>query len=422
MKNFIYIAMAIAAPIALVNCTKEKTIVEVQKGNTILSGTETPTATLGSVGDYYLRLPVYDFYGPKTAEGWGTPVSLKGAPGIAGQSGSKMHSGSGALAADKGVEGDWYVDTVNKRLYGPKTSTGWGARYVSLDPQDSVPAPEVITPEDYELSLDGKTLVKWKNKNTKSIDMQSDEILKKVTAIGDYAFEEISVKAVVLPSELKIIGKEAFKNNKLVVLEIPNKVTDVKEFAFLGNELKSVTIPNSVVNLEEGAFAENNLTAVNLPANITTIAKNLFSNNELVSITIPNGVITIGTGAFKENNIESLSLPASVKRVEGWAFAINRLKTVLIPEGLTTIGIQAFYNNRLKTVILPSTLSEIGTLAFSKNSNLETATFLGTTPPTFLLGSKIFEDTAITHFYVPTASIAAYKTAFPSYQDLITAK
>lgn len=160
MKHFIYIAMAIAAPITLVNCTKEKTIVEVQKGNTILSGTETPTATLGSVGDYYLRLPVYDFYGPKTAEGWGTPVNLKGAPGIAGQSGSKMHSGSGAPAAYKGVEGDWYIDTVNKRLYGPKTSTGWGARYVSLDPQDPVPAPEVITPEDYELSLDGKILVK----------------------------------------------------------------------------------------------------------------------------------------------------------------------------------------------------------------------------------------------------------------------
>ena len=70
--------MAIAVPITLVNCTKEKIIVEVQKGNTILSGTETPTTTLGSVGDYYLRLPVYDFYGPKTAEGWGTPVSLKG--------------------------------------------------------------------------------------------------------------------------------------------------------------------------------------------------------------------------------------------------------------------------------------------------------------------------------------------------------
>lgn len=420
MKNFIYIAMAIAVPIALVNCTKEKTIVEVQKGNTILSGTETATATLGSVGDYYLRLPVYDFYGPKTAEGWGTPVSLKGAP--AGQSGSKIHSGSGAPAADKGIEGDWYIDTVNKRLYGPKTATGWGTRYVSLDPQDPVPTPEVITPADYELSLDGKTLVKWKNKNTKSIDMQSDEILKKVTAIGDYAFEDISVKAVVLPSELKIIGKGAFKNNKLVVLDIPNKVTDVKEFAFLGNELKSVTIANSVVNLEEGAFAENNLTAVNLPANITTIAKNLFSNNELVSITIPNGVITIGSGAFKENNIESLSLPASVKKIEGWAFAVNRLKTILIPEGVTTIGIQAFYNNRLKTVTLPTTLSEIGTLAFSKNSNLETATFLGTTPPTFLLGSKIFEDTAIAHFYVPTASIAAYKTAFPSYRDLITAK
>lgn len=422
MKHFIYIAMAIAVPITLVNCTKEKIIVEVQKGNTILSGTETPTATLGSVGDYYLRLPVYDFYGPKTAEGWGTPVSLKGTPGAAGQSGSKIHSGNGAPTADKGNEGDWYIDTVNKRLYGPKTATGWGVRYISLDPQDPVPTPEVITPADYELSLDGKTLVKWKNKNTQSIDMQADDILKKVTAIGDYAFENISVKAVVLPSELKIIGKGAFQNNKLVVLDIPNKVTDVKQFAFLGNELKSVTIPNSVVNLEEGAFAENNLTAVNLPPNITTIAKNLFSNNELVAITIPNGVITIGSAAFKENNIESLSLPASVKKVEGWAFAVNHLKTVLIPEGVTTIGIQAFYNNRLKTVMLPTTLSEIGTLAFSKNSYLESATFLGTTPPTFLLGSNIFVDTVITHFYVPAGSVAAYKTAFPSYQDLITAK
>ena len=422
MKNVIYIAMAIAAPIALVNCTKEKTIVEVQKGNTILSGTETPTATLGSVGDYYLRLPVYDFYGPKTAEGWGTPVSLKGAPGVAGLSGSKIHSGSGAPVADKGGEGDWYIDTVNKRLYGPKTSTGWGVRYVSLDPQAPALAPDVITAADYELSPDGKTLVKWKNVQTKSLDMQEDAVLKNVTAIGDYAFEDMKLIMLVLPNELKTIGKGAFQNNKLVVLNIPNKVTDVKQFAFLGNELKSVTIPNNVVNLEEGAFAENNLTAVNLPANITTIAKNLFSNNELEAITIPNGVITIGSGAFKENNIESLSLPASVKKVEGWAFAVNKLKTVLITEGVTTIGIQAFYNNRLKTIILPSTLSEIGTLAFSKNSYLETATFLGTTPPSFLLGSNIFVDTIIAHFYVPKASIAAYKTAFPSYQDLITAK
>ena len=135
MKNFIYIAMAIAAPIALVNCTKEKTIVEVQKGNTILSGTETPTATLGSVGDYYLRLPFYDFYGPKTAEGWGNPVSLKGTPGnngAAGEAGTKIHSGNGAPSADKGNEGDWYIDTVNKRLYGPKTTAGWPTTYIGL--------------------------------------------------------------------------------------------------------------------------------------------------------------------------------------------------------------------------------------------------------------------------------------------------
>jgi len=116
---------------------------------------------LGSVGDYYLRLPVYDFYGPKTAEGWGTPLNLKGAPGIAGQSGSKIHSGNGAPAADKGNVGDWYIDTVNKRLYGPKTATGWPTIYIGLGAnKEEEEADQPITAADYELSLDGKTLVK----------------------------------------------------------------------------------------------------------------------------------------------------------------------------------------------------------------------------------------------------------------------
>ena len=228
MKNFIYIVMAIAAPITLVNCTKEKTIVEVQKGNTILSGTETPTATLGSVGDYYLRLPVYDFYGPKTAEGWGTPVSLKGAP--AGQSGSKMYSGSGAPAADKGIEGDWYIDTVNKRLYGPKTSTGWPTTYIGLgaDDEDDEEPDQPITAADYELSADGKTLIKWKNNKTKKLDMQADPVLKNVTAIGNYAFEDKKkLITVVLPNNLLTIGDRAFAN-VFITIEQPKLIRNIR--------------------------------------------------------------------------------------------------------------------------------------------------------------------------------------------------
>ena len=410
MKNFIYIAMAIAAPITLVNCTKEKTIVEVQKGNTILSGTETPTATLGSVGDYYLRLPVYDFYGPKTAEGWGTPVSLKGAP--AGQLGSKIHSGSGAPAGDKGIEGDWYIDTVNKRLYGPKTTTGWPTTYIGLgaDDEDEDEADQPITAADYELSADGKTLIKWKNNKTKKLDMQADPVLKNVTAIGNYAFEDKKkLITVVLPNNLLTIGDRAFANDFFTVestmyeikINIPNKVTHIGKEAFKYRGLSSLILPNSVVSIGEGAFSFNSLKSVVIPNSITVIPKNAFQVNAFTTVTIPNSVVTI----------------------EEEAFVVGELTSISIPNSVQVIGKSAFGNNKLVTLTIPATVKEIKENAF-RNNRLTTITFEGTTPP--LKSNKdnntIFAENRIQHIYVPTSSVAAYKALFPTYQSYITAK
>ena len=410
MKNFIYIAMAIAAPIALVNCTKEKTIVEVQKGNTILSGTETPTATLGSVGDYYLRLPVYDFYGPKTAEGWGTPVSLKGAP--AGQSGSKIHSGSGAPDADKGNEGDWYIDTVNKRLYGPKTATGWPTTYIGLgaDDEDEDEADQPITAADYELSADGKTLIKWKNNKTKKLDMQADPVLKNVTAIGNYAFEDKKkLITVVLPNNLLTIGDRAFANDFFtaesilndIKIAIPNKVTHIGKEAFKNRGLVSLILPNSVVSIGEGAFAFNTLKSVVISNSITIIPKNAFQVNAFTTVTIPNSVVTI----------------------EEEAFVVGELTSISIPNSVQVIGKSAFGNNKLVTLTIPATVKEIKENAF-RNNRLTTITFEGTTPP--LKSDKdnktIFDENRIQYIYVPASSVAAYKALFPTYQSYITAK
>jgi len=410
MKNFIYIAMAIAAPITLVNCTKEKTIVEVQKGNTILSGTETPTATLGSVGDYYLRLPVYDFYGPKTAEGWGTPVSLKGAP--AGQSGSKIHSGSGAPAADKGIEGDWYIDTVNKRLYGPKTTTGWSTTYIGLgaDDEDEDEADQPITAADYELSADGKTLIKWKNNKTKKLDMQADPVLKNVTAIGNYAFEDKKkLITVVLPNNLLTIGDRAFANDFFTVestmyeikINIPNKVTHIGKEAFKYRGLSSLILPNSVVSIGEGAFAFNTLKSVVIPNSITIIPKNAFQANAFTTVTIPNSVVTI----------------------EEEAFVVGELTSISIPNSVQVIGKSAFGNNKLVTLTVPATVKEIKENAF-RNNRLTTITFEGTTPP--LKSDKdnktIFDENRIQHIYVPASSVAAYRALLSAYQSYITAK
>ena len=361
MKNFIYIAIAIAAPIALVNCTKEKTIVEVQKGNTILSGTETPTATLGNVGDYYLRLPVYDFYGPKTAEGWGNPVNLKGAPSNNGAA-STIHSGNGAPAADKGKEGDWYIDTVNKRLYGPKTSTGWPTTYIGLGGNKEEEEPDQpITAADYELSPDGKTLVKWKNNKTKNLDMQADPVLKNVTAIGNYAFEDKkSLITVVLPENLLTIGDRAFANDFFtaesilndIIIPIPNKVTHIGKEAFMNRGISSLILPNSVVSIGEGAFAFNTLKSVVISNSITVIPKNAFQGNAFTTVTIPNSVVTIEDEAFFVGELTSVNIPNSVQVIGKSAFLKNKLATLTIPATIKEVKEGAFQDIVLLPLLL----------------------------------------------------------------------
>jgi hypothetical protein len=102
-------------------------------GSQTFSGSGAPGATLGSIGDYYLDKTNFLLYGPKTAAGWGIPILLRGAQGPqgpagpAGVAGSQIYSGTGAPAANLGQIGDYYLDKSNGNFYGPKTANGWGS-------------------------------------------------------------------------------------------------------------------------------------------------------------------------------------------------------------------------------------------------------------------------------------------------------
>ena len=43
---------------------------------------------------------------------------------------------------------------------------------------------------DYDISIDGRTLIKWKNPNTTELDMQADSELKRINTIAKEAFKE----------------------------------------------------------------------------------------------------------------------------------------------------------------------------------------------------------------------------------------
>lgn len=95
-------------------------------GATIISGTAAPTNAIGALGDFYFQLLAGNFYGPKTAAGWGTPTNLKGANGATGASGSRILSGTTAPSSTLGLAGDFYFNRNTADFYGPKSGTSWG--------------------------------------------------------------------------------------------------------------------------------------------------------------------------------------------------------------------------------------------------------------------------------------------------------
>lgn len=106
-------------------------------GSRFLGGVTNPTAALGSKGDFYLNLTSGDLFGPKTEIGWGNPYNMKGAKGEQGNPGSAILSGNSVPNLGIGELGDYYIDTKNVVLYGPKLASGWGDP-VSLDKNENI--------------------------------------------------------------------------------------------------------------------------------------------------------------------------------------------------------------------------------------------------------------------------------------------
>lgn len=99
-------------------------------GSTILSGTSNPNTSVGQKGDFYLNLKSGDLFGPKTSEGWGTPYNMKGDKGEAGNNGkdgTTILNGTIPPTPSLGKEGDFYINTKDFTIYGPKMQNGdWG--------------------------------------------------------------------------------------------------------------------------------------------------------------------------------------------------------------------------------------------------------------------------------------------------------
>ena len=168
--------------------------------------------------------------GPKGADGKEGKQGPKGADGRDGQAapaGTKkntLFSGSGIPNNSLGDEGDFYIDMLNKRLYGPKTNTGWTDRFIGLGASASQNYDyEIKYEKDEGDQFEGDVLKKWLTKRTKHINMNEDEDLRGVKKISGDAFrDKYRLESIIIGDNVEIIEGGTFSsliNLKMVVLK-----------------------------------------------------------------------------------------------------------------------------------------------------------------------------------------------------------
>ncbi len=171
-----------------------------------------------------------------------------------------------------------------------------------------------------------------------------------LTAIGDSVFKgNTSVKELIVPFTVKIIGNYAFKNSKLenVRFEIGSVLSVIGEEAFFGcSALRTIELPDSLTEIGNRAFYEAvalekveasgeysllakigeyafyrtlALKEVELGRNVTLISANAFNGSGVVSFTLAEGATAlICAGSFAEcDKLAYVSLPESCRVEEG---------------------------------------------------------------------------------------------------------
>ena len=267
----------------------------------------------------------------------------------------------------------------------------------SLSVQFTIVLPKEIQKPTYEYAvLPDETIEIIGYNGSESKAVIPDKIDgKKVTGIGDYAFESCAnLTSITIPDSVTNIGEYAFQScSNLTSITIPDSVTNIGQRAFLFcKSIKNITIPKSVQDIGEYAFHScTSLEKINVATgneNYVSVNGILFSkdktkivcypaNKSGTSYSIPNSVKVIGSAAFRDcSHLKSITIPDSVSTIEHHAFSCcTSLTKVTIPDGVTIIEMGVFDNCRsLTSVRIPDSVTEIGHSAFNACISLKNIT------------------------------------------------
>lgn len=222
---------------------------------------------------------------------------------------------------------------------------------------------------------------------TDGLDIVIPENIKK---IGKYMFKNTKIKRIDFSNsnDLTEIGlgafvrdKIEFKSMKNTSITIPNTVTNIADDAFKNLNIEELTLGNGLQTIGDQSFIEASIEDLEIPSSVTSIGQKAFDHalkGKLV-FNEPSELKTIKKQAFQGNKIDNkLSIPSSVESIESQAFADSGIKGLEFQdadktEPELTIGFGSFSSgqgslNELGELIMPNRLETIGSQAFKKTS------------------------------------------------------
>lgn len=292
----------------------------------------------------------------------------------------------------------------------------------------------------FRLSADTICLAAYHDRNATKVVVPETVDGMTVTAMhclpGTWEYSDVlfvpDATEIVLPSTLKVLGKNSLYSSKLKSLKLPEGLEEIGDGAIGAWKIKKLTlpstlktlgssfmhiaasdlvIPDSVTRISPHAFDDLYLNTVTLPAGLEVIPEGLFKNKQdLKTVTLPASVKEIGRDAFRGSRIKSVKFEkgSALKVIGPFAFAeCPRLSKFSFPEGLEEIGNQAFYGcKKLTKLTLPQSLRKIGYFAFGECTGLKAVT-LGANleeidPSAFEDGAKKLTITAPAGSYAET--------------------
>ena len=220
---------------------------------------------------------------------------------------------------------------------------------------------------------------------------------KTLLTIGENAFKNAYIEAIVIPASVQRIEASAFEGVKAGSITFEANAdgfTGTSALVYVGakafaacTNVTSIDIPDTVTELGEGVFMNcSALTTVDLPASITTLPNNTFSGcKALASIELKEGLENITGDVFSGcSALTSITFPASLKSIttngSGVFANCSSLESVEFPAGaiVSNVSANVFVNcNKLTSITLPSSVASLSGGMIKGCANIDTITING---------------------------------------------